>query len=328
MMKALVVPEHGGPEVLGWEDVPDPEPGPGEVLVRVRAVAVNWADLLMRAGRYPGAPDPPFIAGHELMGEVVGRGPGTTGPPDGARVFGVLERAGASAELVAARADLVHVLPDRLSDQEGAALASPFFTADAALVTLGRLSEGESVLVHAAAGGFGSAAVQLARAYGAGLIVATAGAPEKLERVREWGADILVDYTTDDFVPAVLEATGGQGVDLVMESVGGEVLGASFDCVRPAGRLVSVGASSGRSSKRFRLQTLFEKGISVAGFTLGLWLREHPELVAPTVERVVDAVSRGAVQVVIGGVFPADQIADAHRFLGERRSIGRTVVVL
>lgn len=325
-MRALVVTGVGGPEVLQWQEVDDPVPGPGELLVRVHAFAVNWADLLMREGRYPGAPEPPFVGGHDLVGEVVGHGSGVDSPPVGTRVFGVLGHPGACAELVTTPVERLYRVPNGLTDEEAAGAAAPYLTADAAIVTFGRLAPGETVLVHAAAGGFGSAAVQLCRAYGAGTIVATAGSEEKLARVREWGADVAVGY--DDFVAAALEATDGAGVDLVLESVGGDVLGRSFDCMAPLGRLVSVGASSGRSSDRFRLHTLFEKGVSVAGFTLGQWVLHHPELVRPSAERVLGALERGEARPVVGGVFPADRVADAHRFLAERRSIGRTIVVM
>lgn len=327
-MRAVVVPEYGDPDVLRWEEVPDPSPGPGELLVKVRAFAVNWADLLQRAGAYPGGPAAPFVTGHDLMGEVVERGPDTVGPPDGTRVFGMLGRNGAAAEYATVSSRWMYPVPDGVTDEEAAGLAAPYFTADAAIVDLGRLSPGETVVVHAAAGGYGSAAVQLARYYGAGTIVATAGSDEKLERVRAWGADVLVNYRTDDFVPAVLDATQGRGADLVLESVGGDVLGASFDCIAPMGRLVSVGASSGSSSRRFRLHTLFEKGISVAGFTLGLWTQHHPELVVRIGERVIRALESGQLQPAVGGVFERDRIQEAHRFLAERRSIGRTVVTL
>lgn len=327
-MKALVVSRFGDPDVLIWADQPDPVPGPGELLVRVRAFAVNWADLLQRAGAYPGGPTPPFVAGHDLMGEVVGRGPGTEGPPDGTRVFGVLGRSGGAAELIAVPAAWLHPVPANLTNEQAAGLAGPYFTADVAIVDFGRLRAGETVLIHAAAGGYGSAAVQLCRHYRAGTIIVTAGSDEKLKRTREWGADVLVNYVTDDFVQVVSEATRGRGVDVVLESVGGDVLGKSFDCLAPLGRLVSVGASSGESSRRFRLHTLFERGISVAGFTLGLWLQHHPELVQAAADRVLEAVRVGSAVPVIGGVFSIDDIAEAHAFMAGRRSIGRTVVLI
>lgn len=328
VMKGLRFARHGGPEVLSWDEVPVPEPGPGEVLVRVSAFAVNWADLLERSGRYPGAPAPPYVTGHDLTGVVAALGPGVAEPAVGTRVFGVIPRGGAAAEYVAAPADQLSPVPEALSDVQAAGAAGPYLTADAAIVTMGRLARGEDVLVHAAAGAYGSACVQLCRAYGAGRIIATAGSDAKVERVRSWGADVVVNYTTTDFAEVVREVTGGRGVPLVLESVGGDVLGRSLDCLSPGGRLVSVGASSGRSSGRFRLHTLFELGVSVSGFTLGVWLERHPELVRPSVERVLRLFADRKAVPVVGRVFPAAEAAAAHEFLADRRSIGRTVVTM
>ncbi|HEX5201955.1 MAG TPA: zinc-binding dehydrogenase [Actinoplanes sp.] len=325
-MRGLRFAAHGGPEVLAWDDVPEPVPAPGELLVRVSAFAVNWADLLERAGKYPGAPEPPYVMGHDLAGLVAGRGPGVDGPPVGTRVFGVLPGGGAAADLVAAPAAQLYVTPETLDDAESAGAAGPYLTADAALVTMGRLEKGQDVLVQAAAGAFGSATVQLARAYGAGRIIATAGTTEKAERAREWGADVVVDYTHQDFVEVVRDVTDGSGVDLVVESVGGDVLERSFDCLRAGGHLVSVGASSGSSTRRFRLHTLFELGISVSGFTLGKWITEAPDLVAPSAERVLALFAEGTVRPVVDRVFAAAEVAAAHEYLAARRSVGRTVV--
>jgi NADPH:quinone reductase len=327
LMRGLRFAAHGGPEVLRWDEVPRPVPAPGELLVRVRAFAVNWADLLERAGRYPGAPQPPYVTGHDLAGVVEAHGSGVTGLPIGTRVFGVIPRGGAAADYVAASAHLFYPVPDRLSDEQAAGAAGPYLTADAAITTMGRLEKGEDVLVHAAAGAYGSAAVQLSRAYGARRIIATAGSDEKAARTLTWGADVAVNYTRDDFVDVVRRVTDARGVALALESVGGEVLGRTFDCLMPTGRLVSVGASAGRSSDRFRLHTLFELGVSVSGFTLGLWLQEQPELVRPSVERVLDALGRGVVEPVVARVFAADDVAEAHSYLADRRSIGRTVVL-
>jgi NADPH2:quinone reductase len=327
-MKGLRFPWHGGPAILSWDDVPVPVPGPGELLVEVRAFAINWADLLERAGKYPGAPEPPYVTGHDLTGVVVGAGSYTEGPPPGTRVFGVIPRGGAAAQYIAAPVEQFYPVPDTLDDAQAAGAAGPYLTADAAIMTLGRLEKGEDVLIQAAAGAYGSACVQLCRAYGAGRIIATAGSDEKLERVKQWGADVVVNYTEADFAEVVRDVTGGRGVPLVLESVGGDVLGRSLECVSPGGRLVSVGASSGRGSSRFRLHTLFELGISVSGFTLGNWLRSNPELVRPSVARVLDLFENRGVAPVVARVFPASEIAAAHEFLAGRHSVGRTVVTV
>lgn len=327
-MRALQVARFGGPEVLEWVELPDPAPGAGEVLVRVRAFAVNWADLLEREGRYPGQPEPPFVGGHDFVGEVVAHGSGVEQPSIGSRVFGVTPRGGVTAELVSVPAGWVYPVPDSVGDLQAAGMAGAYLTAEVAIRCFARLEPGDSVLIHAAAGGLGSACFQLCKAHGAGTIIATAGSAEKVARLLEWGADVAVDYTVSDFVQAVLAATEGAGVDVAFESVGGDVLERSFDCVAPGGRLVCLGASAGRSTSRFRLHTLFEKGISVSGFTLGLWIEAGIPAVAEAAKRVLDLAGRGAISTVIGGVFRAEEAAEAHRFLADRRSIGRTIVVL
>jgi NADPH2:quinone reductase len=325
--RSLVVPRHGDAEVLRWEDTELRPPGPGELQLRMRALAVNWADILQREGRYPGGRTPPFVTGNDYVGDVVALGPGVSGPAVGTRVYGLQPFAGAASELANVVARWARPAPDGLSDEELAGFASPFWTGEAALVTMGRLAPGETVVVNAAAGGTGTALVQLCRAHGAGLVIGTIGDPAKAPRVAVLGADHVLTY--GEAAARVRELTGGRGADLVVDSVGGEVLEHSFDCVATAtGRLVCVGATEGRSTPRFRLQTLFELGISVSGFTLGNWMLDWPEVVDPIIERVAGLLERREIRGVVGGTFSAARASDAHRFLAERRSIGRTVVVM
>lgn len=325
-MRRLYVTGYGEPDVLEWVDADAPVPGPGEVLVSVRAFSIMWADVLERRGRYPGQPEPPFASGHEFTGVVAAVGPGVTTLQTGTRVCGTIPHGGAASELVVAPADILHRVPDAVDDIAAAALVATYLTAEIGITVFGRLAPTDAVLIHAAAGGLGSACLQLCRAHGCGTIVATAGGAEKTARVAEWGADVAVDYRSDDFVAAALDATGGEGVDVVLESVGGDVLGRSFDCIAPGGRMVCMGASSGRSSDRFRLHTLFEKGISIAGFTLGLWIDAGAPLVAEAAERVLRFAADGTIAPVIAGVFAPDEIAEAHRLFESRSAIGRIVV--
>ena len=276
-MKAVVVREFGGPDALVWEDRPQPVPGPGEVLVRVLAVGLAWSDLLQAEGSYHGGgPEPPFIPGWELVGEVAGHGPGARAPDLGARVCGFLRAPAALADFVAAPAAVLDPAPAWLSDADAAAFVVPFLTADAAMVTVGRLQENEAVLVHAAAGGVGAAAVQLARALGASPIIATAGSESRRAAADELGADLVAGY--DDFPDVVREATGGRGADLVLESVGGDVFDRSLHALAPLGRLVSIGASSGQRPDKLRLPVLWHGAVSVAGVHIARWLNDTPEL--------------------------------------------------
>ena len=325
-MRRLYVTEYGEPDVLEWRDEPDPTPGPGEVLVRVRAFSVIWADVLERRGKYPGQPEAPFPSGHEFTGVVEAVGPGVTEPRVGTRVAGTNPSGGAAGELVVVPAHILYPVPESIDDAAGAAIVASYLTAEVGITEFGRIGPSDAVLIHAAAGGLGSASLQLCRAHGCGTIVATAGGSEKAALVEEWGADAGVDYHSEDFVEAALEATGGRGVDVVLESVGGDVLGRSFDCIVPGGRMVCMGASSGRSSDRFRLHTLFEKGIAVSGFTLGLWIDARLPAVTAAAERVLRFAEDGRIAPVIGRVFPADEVADAHRLFESRATVGRVVV--
>lgn len=325
-MRALVVTSLGDASVLSWQHHPEPEPREGELLVRVRAVAVDWADLMKREGRYPGAPPPPFVSGHCVCGDVIGHGPGVTAPAVGTRVFGSVPDRGAAAELITAPATWLHPVPGSVSAEAAAALAGSFPTAEVALTVFGHLTPGETVLVNAAAGGFGSAAVQLSKAHGAGVVVGTVGSPGKISAARRFGADVAVIY--EAVAEAVASATDAQGVHLVAESVGGGVLGRSLDSLRPLGRLVSVGASAGRSSDRFRLHTLFELGISVSGFSFGMLIRTRPDIAAAATRQVAELAGAGAVDPPVARVFPVSEAAAAHRFLQDRQSLGRTILTM
>lgn len=319
--------ELAGPDALRWEDRARPEPGDGELLIRVSAVGLAWSDLLQCEGAYHGGgPQPPFTPGFELAGEVAGHGSSVDGPAVGDRVFGFLPGPGALAEYVTAPAAVFDRVPDRLSDVEAAAFIVPFYTADAALVTVGRLQRGEAVLIHAAAGGVGAAAVQLCRAYGASPIIATAGSEERRAYARRIGADVVAGY--DEVADRALEATGGAGVDVVLESVGGQAFDHSLAALAPLGRLVSIGASSGEPPRRLRLPVLWNRAVSVAGVHILRWQNERPDLLAPTRRRVLDLLEKGEIAPTVGATFAISEVADALRALRSREVIGRVVVTM
>jgi NADPH2:quinone reductase len=325
-MKALQCQPPGGPDSLAWVEVPEPQPGPGEISVRVDAGAVSWGDVLQRDGRYPGGPEPPFTCGHDLAGEVVAIGPGVDGNSVGTPVWSVLGAPGAFAEFASGPAGWFHPIPAGLDVVTASAIGAAFLTADTALVPIGRLERGESVLVHAAAGGVGSAAVQLARAYGAGLVIGTCGSDAKAAQVVELGADRAVNYETEDFAEVVAELTDGRGVDLALESVGGEVLGKTFDCIGYLGRIVSYGAASLRTSDRLRLHTLLSRSVIFAGFTLTPMFYEHAALLTPGVERVQRVLADGRAHPLVSEIVPATEAPRAYRLMSERAITGRAVI--
>jgi NADPH2:quinone reductase len=324
VMRAIVCHAHGIPEVLRYEELPVPEPGPGEVLIRSEAVGVNYVDVMRRSGRHPTAPRPPFTPGIELCGRVVRSGPGVAEFRPGDRVLARCVTHGAYAEYVCAEARFAVPCPEQLPAEEGAALLVNALTAYHALVTRGEVREGESVLVTAAAGGVGTCAVQLARLLGA-RVVAAAGSAEKLDVARRLGADALVDYSCGGWPEEVLTATVGRGADLILESVGGEVFEGCLRCWAPRGRMVIYGKASGRPGVVTGDELHFGHR-SACGLALGTVI-EDTDLFRASMRRLLDWQQAGRLRVVVGHRFPLSQAAEAHRLLEGRRSVGKIVIV-
>src|SRR4051795_50404 len=242
-MRALVIPETGPPEVLRVEDRPEPSAGPGEVRVRVKAAGINFADLMARQGLYPDAPKLPAVVGYEFAGDVESVGEGTSEVRPGQRVLGGC-RFGGYSELVATSADNVVPLPEDWSYEEGAAFPVNYMTAYAGLVRYGTLYPGERVLIHAAAGGVGIAATQIAKLKQAGEIYGTAS-PGKHDAIRGFGVDHPIDYTSVDFAKEVRRIGARKDpIDVVMDAIGGSSFRKSYGLLRAGGRLVAYGASS------------------------------------------------------------------------------------
>jgi NADPH2:quinone reductase len=321
-MRAVVFHQHGGPEVLQVADVPTPTPGPGQVLLRVRAAGVNYADTMQRAGTYGGQYRFPYVAGFEACGDVVEVGPDVQGLAAGQRVMG--RPSGAYAEYALAAASELVPVPDGVSDEEAAAFPIVFQTAYHCLLTCGRLAPGESVLVHAAGGGVGTAAVQLARILG-GRVLATAGSDDKLRRVRDLGADVTINYRQQPFSEVVRRETGGRGADIILESVGGQVFRDSLECLAPLGRLVVFGLASGEPGNATALH--FQKNNqALFGFHLGQLARRCPAVARRGLEAVTEFLRWGRVRPVVGHVFPLDQARQAHELMGSRDSYGKIIL--
>ena len=321
-MQAVVLQALGGPEQLVLSQCPDPTPGTGEVLVRVRAAGLNFADVMTRQGRYLRQPRLPAIPGFEIAGEVLAIGPEVTGLRPGQRVMGTA-RSGAYAELAVAPAAMLRLIPDHLSFEAAAAVPVVFLTAYHALITYGRLSAGERVLIHAAGGGVGTVAVQWARALGA-TVYATASSQAKLDRVRSLGADVGINYAETDFAAAVREHTGGEGIDLVLESVGGQVFTDSLNLLRPLGRLVVVGRAGGAASP-VDPALLLARNLTISGLFLGA-LRQNTPQAAGAWGATLEVLLSRQVRPVIGHVLPLAQIQEAHRLLESRESFGKIIV--
>ena len=328
-MRAIVITKFGGPEVLELRDVETPVPSRGEVRVRVRATAVNRADLMQRMGAYPAPPDSPQdIAGLELAGEVDALGEGVEGVTDlrvGDRVFGIVG-GGAYAEHVVAHARALAKMPAAMSFTDAAAIPEAFITAYDAMVTQAGLASGDVALVHAAGSGVGTAAVQIAHALGA-RVIGTARTPDKLERARALGMNDSIVAKDGKFADEVMRLTGGAGADVVLELVGGAYVSEDVACVRSRGRIVLVGLMAGTRAD-VDLATLLRKRATLSGTVLRA--RPLEEKIAATqlfARRVVPLFESGALRPIVDRVMRLDEAADAHRSMAANEGFGKLVLV-
>jgi NADPH:quinone reductase len=322
-MKAVQLQEYGRPEVLKMVEIERPVPTGREVLVEIKAIGVNYADTARREGQYVVKTPLPFIPGAEIAGVVAAVGEKVTTVKPGTRVVTLIESGGYSEFALADERSLIP-LPDQLDFQNAAALPLQGLSAYHVLKTMGRLEKGETVLVHAAAGGVGTLAVQLAKLFGAGKIIATASSAEKLELARQMGADVLVNYTESTWVEQVLEATGGKGVDVALEMVGGDVFNKTLKCLATFGRLVVFGAASGEQSKMYP-SSLMARNQSVIGFFLPQIMRK-PELLQPSLVELLTYLGEGKLKLTIGGVFPLEDAAVVHQLLQSRKTTGKLIL--
>lgn len=341
-MRAVVLTGTGGPEKMVVQDRPDPAPGPGEVAVSVRAAGINFAELLARQGLYPDAPDTPCVLGYEFAGEVSALGEGVEGPELGARVFGPV-LFGGQAETVVVPADQAMPIPDGFGFSQAAALPVNYCTAIAAMVEMGGLREGQRVLIHAAAGGVGTAATQIARDIGA-EIFGTASAA-KHDAIRAHGVDHAIDYRNVDFEKAVMDLTGGEGVDVIIDATGPTAFRKDYRLLRDGGRLVMFGVSELEGSRGFfsphgigallkmplatspwwKSLAMIGENKVVGGLNLlDWWKREGLGRLSELMNRYVE---RGVIDPVISKEFGFDQAAEAHRYIEERRNVGKVLLI-
>lgn len=322
-MKAIQFKGYGGPEVLKVIEAPRPAAAGRQVVVEVHAVGVNYADTARREGQYVVPTPLPFTPGAEVAGTVIEVGDGVTSVAPGTRVVTLIESGGYAEYAIADERSLIP-LPDEIDFRTAAALPLQGLSAYHVLKTMGRLEKGETVLVHAAAGGVGTIAVQLAKIFGAGKVIATASTSEKLELAREMGADVPVNYREADWQQKVLEATSGKGVDVALEMAGGDVFLKTLQCLAAFGRLVVFGVASGEQSM-FYPSSLMARNQSVIGFFLPQIMR-RPELLAPSVRELFQYVAEGKLKLTIGGVFPLEEAREVHALLQGRKTSGKLIL--
>lgn len=325
-MHAVVVPQPGGPEVMEWQEVPDPVAGPGEVVLDVAATAVNRADIAQRMGNYPPPPGAPEWLGLECSGTVSTVSPDVTGWAVGDQACALLT-GGGYAEQVAVPAAQLLPIPAGIDLVTAAGLPEVWCTVWANVFLTAHLQPNEVLLVHGGGSGIGTAAIQLGRAVGATVAV-TAGSAEKLDRCRELGASILVNYHTDDFESAVREATDGHGADVILDIVGAKYLARNIATLATNGRLVVIGVLGGRKAE-IDLRELMTKRAALVGTTLrGRPIPEKATIVAAVGEHVWPLLESGEIRPVIDRVLPISAVAEAHRLVESSQHVGKVVLTI
>ncbi len=321
-MRAIEVTEYGDSDRLEPVEADLPEPDAGEVRIEIEAAGINFADIMQRRGLYPGGPDAPYVPGLEAAGTIDATGE-DVGLEEGDRVVAMLN-AGGYAEYATANAQMLFPVPEGMSFEEAAGFPVQFLTAHSCLFEWGGLEEDERVLIQAAAGGVGTAAVQLASNAGA-EVFGTASSEEKLELAAELGCDHPIKYTETDFRDVVDEETDGEGVDLVLESVGDDVFDRSLDAMAHFGRMVTFGVASGVPASAENQRLLFENK-SVSGFHLGQAAYHDPGRIMNAVPELTQGLTSGDLEVVLGEEFALEDAATAHQYIEDRKSSGKVVL--
>lgn len=330
VMHAITIEEHGrlagqgGPEALVWAEVPDPVPGPGEVVVEVTAAGVNRADLMQRQGRYPPPPGAPAYPGLECSGVIIATGPGVTDHHVGERVCALLAGGGYAEQVVVPAGQLLPV-PQRMSLQESAALPEVACTVWSNVVDIARLRKDETLLVHGGGGGIGTFAIQLGKALGASVIVTAREA--KHAQLRALGADLAIDYTSSDFVEATRDFTAGRGADVILDIIGAKYLDRNVAALAPDGRIAIIGLQGGRRGE-LDLGALMAKRGSVSATTLRARpVSDKARIVRGVTDRVWPLVEAGAIRPIIDRAIPMREAPEAHRLMESSDHIGKILLL-
>ncbi len=324
-MKAWRINELGEPkDVMRLDEVPDPTPGAGQLVVKVLASPANFPDVLMARGLYQVKPELPFTAGVELCGEVVALGEGVDAFQVGERVIGGAALPyGGFGELALMDAATTFPAPEALSDAEASSLYIGYQTGWFALHRRAHIQPGETLLVHAAAGGVGSAAIQLGKAAGA-TVIGVVGGPDKAEVARKLGADHVIDRHTEDFVKVVKELTGGKGADVIYDPVGGDTYDRSTKCIAFEGRILIIGFAGGRIQEAALNHSLI-KNYSIVGLHWGLYNMVAPELVKECHAELTRMAAEGSIKPLVSETLSLEQVADGVQRLADGETVGRVV---
>lgn len=338
-MRSLTIVKHGGPKVLEVRESPDPVPGPGEVRIAAKACGLNFAELMARKGLYPDAPKPPCVVGYEGSGVIDAVGSGVTSLKEGDRVFYLTRFKGHASSVVVPERQAVP-MPDAMTFEEGAAIPVVYITAYHMLFRVARVRPRERVLVHMAAGGVGIAVLQLARTVEGLTIFGTASA-SKHDRIRDLGCDHPIDYRTKDYVEEVRRITNGEGVDVVLDALGGPDWKKGYGLLRSGGMLVGFGLANANTAggrnlfhvigqivriPKFSPMKLMDDNKAVAGVNVGhMW--DRVDMMRDELDDIVKLYERGVVKPVIDSTFPFDRAAEAHDKLDSGKNVGKVLLI-
>ncbi|MGK7376689.1 quinone oxidoreductase family protein [Planococcus sp. 1R117A] len=327
-MKAIVVKELGAPEVMQLKEVEEPKIAPNQVLIQVQAISVNFADIKARQGQYHGtASGTAFTPGLDCAGEIIEVGSEVTKFKPGQRVM-AFPKEGSYAEYAAADEDLTYMVPDELDIETAAASLTVGITAYNVIRKMARLTPGETILIHAAAGGIGLTAIQLAKIFGAGTVIGTVGSDEKKEVAKNFGAGHVINYVTEDFAAEVKKLTGGKGADVILDTVAGENFEKSMKCLAPFGRIISFGhGNTGSVPGNITTADLHSSCRSVIGYSTGTYRKQRPEFLQEAAEKITEFLLEKKLEMAISKRFPLAEASKAHAHIESRKSIGKILLV-
>lgn len=324
-MKAVQVTNIGGPEVLRITETDIPQITENQLLIKVVATSVNFADIKARYGQYHNVGKPPFIPGLDVAGIIAKVGVNVKDFSVGQRVI-AFPKDGSYAEYVAADKNLVFLLPDNVDFETAAACPIVSFTSYKLLADVARLKPGETVLIHAAAGGVGTTAIQLAKLLGAGCVIGTVGSELKVPVVREAGADYVICNDREDFVNEVNNITRGHGADVILDSIAGPIFERSLECLADYGRLVNFGNSSGIIGQ-INSNVLHSSCRSILGFSLGTTRNKRPELLKETAHHILQYLTQGKLKMKIAKKYKIEEVQEAHSWVESRKSTGKVILM-
>lgn len=329
-MKSILVKERGGVDVLKVIDIPKPKLGTDDILLKVSAVGVNFADIIQHQGTYPLQLPLPYTPGMEMIGTVEDIGCNVKNVDVGERIAAISFVAGGYAEYALIKSEQIIRVPNDIEDRQTLALLIQGLTAYLLLNYAAKVQEGESILVHAAAGGVGNLLVQIAKLMNVGDVLGTAGTTEKRNKIKSWGVDYAIDYNNSNWYQDILEITDGKGVDIILDPVGGSATAQNLRCLGIEGRFVNYGWLSGDypSLTPKQCQNLLFKNQSVSGFAVNVVMERHSNMIETAFEQLFSWVLQDKIKPVLGLVFPLEDAAKAHQAILNRETMGKVILTL